>query len=57
MLNLIGTEQPPFDVLTGNYKLYRYNKAVKAQRTLGHINFIGDNQQSISEKIAQFESL
>lgn len=57
MLNLIGTEQPPFDALTKNSKLYWYNKAVKAQRKLGHINFIGENQQVIRQKITQFESL
>tara|TARA_R110001583_G_scaffold7720_3_gene37874 strand:- start:58593 stop:59711 length:1119 start_codon:yes stop_codon:yes gene_type:complete len=55
MFNLIGTEKPPFDALTENVKLYWYNKTVKAQRKLGHINFIGENHQEIREKMMQFE--
>jgi len=54
MVNLIGTEQPPFDRLTGNSKLYWYNKTVKAGRKLGHINFIGENQEMVSQQIAKF---
>ena len=55
MLNLIGTEQPPFEALTENAKLYWYNKSVKSRRKLGHINFIAENQEMVSQQMAQFD--
>ncbi|ABM03804.1 5-(carboxyamino)imidazole ribonucleotide synthase [Psychromonas ingrahamii 37] len=53
MFNLIGTKQPPFDALTQNSKLYWYNKAPKAKRKLGHINFIAENQQLVKQQMIQ----
>ncbi|WP_369433810.1 5-(carboxyamino)imidazole ribonucleotide synthase [Psychromonas sp. MME1] len=55
MVNLIGTAKPPFDALTENAKLYWYNKTVKANRKLGHVNFIAENQAIVKQQIAQFE--
>lgn len=55
MLNIIGTEPPPFEAIAENAKLYWYNKTVKSKRKLGHINFIGEDQSSISQQMAQFE--
>lgn len=52
MLNLIGTARPPIEALTDNSKLYWYNKSVKAQRKLGHINFIADNQEKVNQQMA-----
>ncbi|MEH6453752.1 MAG: 5-(carboxyamino)imidazole ribonucleotide synthase [Psychromonas sp.] len=57
MFNLIGTERPPLEALTENTKLYWYNKSVKAQRKLGHINFIGESQHEIRQQMAQFKAL
>jgi len=55
MFNIIGTECPPFEAIAENAKLYWYNKTVKSNRKLGHINFIGENQNMISQQMAQFD--
>jgi 5-(carboxyamino)imidazole ribonucleotide synthase len=52
MFNIIGTEQPSFDVLDENATLYWYNKTVRANRKLGHINFLGENHEEVNKKIA-----
>ncbi|MFT5806785.1 MAG: 5-(carboxyamino)imidazole ribonucleotide synthase [Moritella dasanensis] len=54
MLNIIGTERPPFTAIAENAKLYWYNKSVKPKRKLGHINFIADNPKILSQQMAQF---
>ena len=56
MFNIIGTEQPSFDVLDENATLYWYNKTVRANRKLGHINFLGENHEEVNTKMASFQS-
>ncbi|WP_413699401.1 5-(carboxyamino)imidazole ribonucleotide synthase [Psychromonas sp. KJ10-10] len=53
MFNLIGTEKPPFEVLTANSKLHWYNKVSKAKRKLGHINLIAPTLPLLEQQIAQ----
>ncbi len=55
MQNIIGTEKPSFEVLTENYNMYWYNKKVKVQRKVGHINFIGENEEIVRQKMALFD--
>jgi len=54
MLNIIGTERPAFASIAENAKLYWYNKSVKSNRKLGHINFIADNHNTLSQQMALF---
>ncbi|MGB5445375.1 MAG: 5-(carboxyamino)imidazole ribonucleotide synthase [Psychromonas sp.] len=55
MINLIGTEKPPFASLSGSSKLYWYNKSVKPQRKLGHVNFIAENRIMLAEQMDDFQ--
>lgn len=54
MVNIIGTERPPFATITENAKLHWYNKHVKPKRKLGHINFIADNRDLLSQQMVAF---
>ena len=55
MLNIIGTEKPSLEVLTKNSKMYWYNKSIKTQRKVGHINFIGENEEIVRQQMALFD--
>ena len=54
MLNLVGNERPAFDKIAENAKLHWYNKSVKPNRKLGHINFIGEDHDSIIKQMSNF---
>ena len=54
MLNLVGNERPTFEKIAENAKLYWYNKSVKPNRKLGHINFIGEDHQSVNQQMTAF---
>jgi 5-(carboxyamino)imidazole ribonucleotide synthase len=53
MLNLIGTELPSFDVLDENSTLYWYNKTVRDNRKLGHINFVANTHEELYQKMSE----
>ena len=54
MLNLVGNERPAFDKIAENAKLHWYNKSVKPNRKLGHINFIGKDHNNITQQMNNF---
>ncbi|WP_372883036.1 sodium-dependent bicarbonate transport family permease, partial [Psychromonas sp.] len=55
MINLIGTEKPPFESLSACSKLYWYNKSVKPQRKLGHVNFVAENSVTLVQQMDSFK--
>ncbi len=55
MVNLIGTDKPPFGSLSASAKLYWYNKSVKPQRKLGHVNFVADNRVTLVRQMDSFQ--
>jgi 5-(carboxyamino)imidazole ribonucleotide synthase len=55
MINLIGTEKPPFESLSASSKLYWYNKSVQAQRKLGHVNFLASDKEELSRQMNDFK--
>ncbi|MFT4929792.1 MAG: 5-(carboxyamino)imidazole ribonucleotide synthase [Phenylobacterium sp.] len=52
MVNLVGIEKPPLDVLSKSSKLYWYNKLIREQRKLGHINYLAKDFDSLSHQMA-----
>ena len=54
MINLIGTEKPPFESISALSKLYWYNKSVKPQRKLGHINFFDNDRENLVRQMNDF---
>jgi len=54
MLNLVGVERPAFERIAENAKLHWYNKTVKPNRKLGHINFVANDHQTVSEQMNKF---
>ncbi|TWX57717.1 5-(carboxyamino)imidazole ribonucleotide synthase [Colwellia hornerae] len=55
MINLIGNEQPPLSSLSVLSTLHWYNKLVKAQRKLGHVNFFDKDQVSLVQQMDDFQ--
>jgi len=51
MINLIGTKKPPLDSLSDSSKLYWYNKLVRPNRKLGHINYLSDNLENLAQQM------
>lgn len=54
MLNLVGVELPAFETIEENAKLHWYNKSVRPNRKLGHVNFIGEDRAVIAQQMAKF---
>lgn len=54
MINLIGTEKPPLDLLSALSQLHWYNKSVKPQRKLGHVNFFDTTSINIARQMNNF---
>jgi 5-(carboxyamino)imidazole ribonucleotide synthase len=54
MINLIGTEKPPFESLSALSKLHWYNKSVKPLRKLGHVNFFDKDRESLVQQMYDF---
>ena len=51
MLNLLGTEQIPYDALTAHANLHWYGKTVRPGRKLGHINVVAENYEQLEERV------
>lgn len=51
MVNLIGTEEIPYNALADNSKLHWYGKTVRPGRKLGHINIANDDVENLREQI------
>jgi 5-(carboxyamino)imidazole ribonucleotide synthase len=54
MINLIGTEKPPFESLSALSKLHWYNKSFKPLRKLGHVNFIDTDKEHLIKQMNDF---
>jgi 5-(carboxyamino)imidazole ribonucleotide synthase len=55
MINLIGTEKPPVKSLSAFSTLHWYNKSVRPQRKLGHVNFFDTNRKSLVKQMNDFQ--
>jgi 5-(carboxyamino)imidazole ribonucleotide synthase len=54
MINLIGTTKAPLEALSSLSKLHWYNKSVKPQRKLGHVNFFDNNRDNLVQQMNDF---
>ena len=54
MINLIGTATPPLESLSALSTLHWYNKSVKPQRKLGHVNFVDKDRESLVRQMNDF---
>ena len=54
MINLIGTEKPPIKSLSAFSTLHWYNKSVRPQRKLGHVNFFDTDRISLAKQMNDF---
>ncbi|MGK0442488.1 MAG: 5-(carboxyamino)imidazole ribonucleotide synthase [Pseudohongiellaceae bacterium] len=57
MVNLIGSNKPPLMEVSKLSKIYWYNKIVKPQRKLGHINFLASDYQQLAKEMGIFSSI
>ena len=57
MINLIGTEKPPIDLLTTQSSLHWYDKLVRPGRKLGHINIFSEDYDSLQQQIKLLQSV
>jgi 5-(carboxyamino)imidazole ribonucleotide synthase len=55
MINLIGTEKPPLESLSAFSSLHWYNKSVKPQRKLGHVNFFDKDRENLVRQMNDFQ--
>ena len=55
MINLIGTEKPPLESLSAFSTLHWYNKSVKPQRKLGHVNFFDKDRENLVRQMNDFQ--
>jgi 5-(carboxyamino)imidazole ribonucleotide synthase len=55
MINLIGNEKPPMTSLSALSTLHWYNKSVKPQRKLGHVNFFDKDRVNLVQQMDNFE--
>lgn len=57
MLNLLGADVPPLEVLSSQTSLHWYNKLPRDGRKVGHINFVGDSREEVLADIGAVELL
>jgi 5-(carboxyamino)imidazole ribonucleotide synthase len=57
MVNLIGTEEPPLNSLMAQSSLHWYDKVVRPNRKLGHINIVDENYDSLLKQIDSLHSI
>ncbi|TGD73982.1 5-(carboxyamino)imidazole ribonucleotide synthase [Mangrovimicrobium sediminis] len=55
MLNLIGTQRPPVDLLSASTTLHWYGKTVRPARKLGHVNFRARSHPELVQEIGRFQ--
>lgn len=54
MVNLLGIDAQPEQVLTSNTQLHRYNKSLKAGRKMGHLNLQAKDAEQLQAQMSDW---